>query len=248
MQSVQVINTRTSDTAILGLGKVAAGTSKTGFIPQIVFDPDQDAYSARAAFAGIAIRDLSGLTPFTQTGREDFTAADTVANDTRLVLLTASSANYATALPAASDVPAGDVIYFYFLTGGFEVSLTLDGTDTLEGADVYDLAATAADNTGAGFAIATNNAITRNDGGSWVTDGYVQGGRVVIQDAEDVANNGTFTIATVTASVLTVTGTPLTDNADDTTVHFGVDNRIVLKTASRIARLQSDGVSNWTQV
>jgi len=245
MQKVEVINATGSDTAVLGLGKVAAGATKTGYIPQVVFDPDQPGYMACAALVGIGMRDLSNAVPFVQTGRQDITGAATIADATRLALLTAASVDYAAALPAAADVPAGDVVHLYFQSGAYTVALTPDGTDTQDGLVGYDLAATPADNTGTGFVITTTHTITRNDGGDWLAEGYVQGGRIVIQGAEDAGNNGTHVIATVAASVITVTST-LTNNANDTTAHFGVDNRVRMTLSDNLVRLQSDGVSNWT--
>jgi hypothetical protein len=91
----------------------------------------------------------------------------------------------------------------------------------------YDGLATPADGV-TGFAIATNDTITRNDGGNWRDDGYVVGGQIEILDAEDPANDGTYVIVSVDDAVdgdLVVFGTPLTNNAADTTVRFAVDNR-----------------------
>lgn len=84
---------------------------------------------------------------------------------------------------------------------------------------------------GTGFAITTSNTITRNDGGNWFTDGYRVGGQITIRAAEDVGNNGTFTVATVANGVdgaLTVTGTPLTNNAADTLMIAAVNKRSFL--------------------
>ena len=74
---------------------------------------------------------------------------------------------------------------------------------------------------GTGFAIATSNTISRNDGGNWATDGYVVGGEIVIANAEDSGNDGSWVITSVTDGVdgdIVVTGTPLTNNADDVTM------------------------------
>lgn len=247
MQKVQVTNTTDHDIAFLGLGRILAGEAKTGYIPEIVFDPDEPAYIADAAAAGIAIDDLSGLSPFAQTGRENLTGAGTVLDATRLVMLTAATVDYAVALPAASAFADGDIISLYLQSGAHAVTLTPNGSDTLYGEVGYNLTATPADGV-TGFAITLTNTITRNDGGDWIAEGYLPGGRIVIQGATDVGNDGTFEIATVTASVLTVVGTGLTNNAADLTIHFGVDNRIILTLASPSVRLQSDGVSNWASV
>jgi hypothetical protein len=91
--------------------------------------------------------------------------------------------------------------------------------------------------TGTGFAITTSNTITRNDGGNWTTDGYQVGGQITIRNAEDVGNNGTFVLTSVSNSVdgaVTVSGTPLTNNAADTTLIAAVDNDNVFNTAIRV--------------
>lgn len=89
-----------------------------------------------------------------------------------------------------------------------------------------------ADSTGTGYVVTTNNTITRNDGGNWATDGYKVGGQVTIITAEDVGNNGTFTISAVDATNdgdLVVVGTPLTNNADDQSMQLAVNKRSFLK-------------------
>ena len=59
--------------------------------------------------------------------------------------------------------------------------------------------------TGTGFATnAAGTTLTRNDAGNWITDGYVVGGQITIQGAEDAQNNGTFLLSAVAASVVTV--------------------------------------------
>jgi len=89
----------------------------------------------------------------------------------------------------------------------------------------------------------TSNTIARNDGGNWRDDGYIVGGQIEIIDAEDPANDGTFVIASVQDAVdgdLVVEGTPLTNNAADTTVHFAVDNRNEITLKLRVRTTPGD--------
>jgi hypothetical protein len=79
-----------------------------------------------------------------------------------------------------------------------------------------------------GVAITSNNKITRPSG-SWVSDGYKIGSQITILNAENNGNNGTFTIVDVNALELTVSGTPLTNNADDTTAVFARNYRNSIK-------------------
>jgi hypothetical protein len=62
--------------------------------------------------------------------------------------------------------------------------------------------------------------------GDFINDGFKVGGSVTVRDAEDPANDGTWVLETVTATDLTVEGTPLTNNAGpDTTMGLAADNR-----------------------
>jgi len=129
----------------------------------------------------------------------------------------------------------GDTAYYHFgtdTTVDDSVSFTFAGPVN-EPIQVYNGLATPASS----FVITTTDTITRSDGGNWRTDGYIVGGQIVIIDAEDVENDGTYTIASVQDSVdgaIVVSGT-LTNNAADTTIHFGWDNRnaITLKLRER---------------
>lgn len=75
--------------------------------------------------------------------------------------------------------------------------------------------------------IFTANTIQRQDGGSFVTDTYRVGGRVTVQDADDVAagNNGTFTITAVTASTLTIATSPELTAGTSNTAHLAREFR-----------------------
>lgn len=121
-----------------------------------------------------------------------------------------------------------DVSYYQFGT-----NTTVDDTVDFEFAGPVDESILCFDATvsradaGTGYAITTTDTITRNDGGNWETDGYKVGGSVVIDSAEDPANNGTHVITSVGSGVngALVVSSTLTNNAADTTANFSVDNR-----------------------
>jgi hypothetical protein len=92
---------------------------------------------------------------------------------------------------------------------------------------------------GTGFAITLTTTITRNDGGDWIAEGYVEGGQIEISNAEDPANNGKHLIATVSTSVITTTG--LTNNAADTTMTAAVFNDNLFTTNLRIRDADTNG-------
>ena len=77
------------------------------------------------------------------------------------------------------------------------------------------------------FVITGTNTITRTSG-SWVTDGYRVGGQITIVTSDTPGNLGTFQIASLTATVLTVVGTGLTNDAADATFTSAVNNRSAL--------------------
>jgi len=136
----------------------------------------------------------------------------------------------------------GDLAYYQFgtdTTVDDTVDFTFNGPVN-EAILVYNGTATPASD----FAITATNTITRSDGGNWATDGYKVGGSITIIDAEDPANDGTWVLTTVDDSVdgtVVVTGL-LTNNADDVTIHFAVDNRTAL--TLRLRERTTPGNSN----
>lgn len=85
-----------------------------------------------------------------------------------------------------------------------------------------------------------NNQLTRGSG-SWITDGYRVGSKVTIRDAEDSGNDGTFTLTGVTSTVLTVSGTPFTTNADDDTAVVAFNHRSAIKLFLRVRDGDTNG-------
>jgi hypothetical protein len=124
------------------------------------------------------------------------------------------------------ETPAtGDLAYYQYGTSS-SVNDTVDFTfngPVNEAILVYDGTATTASD----FGITNTDTISRTDGGNWATDGYKVGGQIEIIGAEDTENDGIYVLTTVEDSAdgdVIVAGT-LTNNADDVTVHFAVDNR-----------------------
>lgn len=85
----------------------------------------------------------------------------------------------------------------------------------------------------------TTTTITRNDGGSWITDGYQIGARVEVANATTSANDGTYVITALTASVITTTG--LSADTGDNTATFAVDRRNALKLFLRVRDADPNG-------
>lgn len=77
----------------------------------------------------------------------------------------------------------------------------------------------------------TTTTITRV-GGSFITEGYKVGGSVTIRAAETGANDGTWVLTAVSATVLTTSG--LTTDVADITARLSVDNRTAFSTAIRV--------------
>ncbi len=105
-----------------------------------------------------------------------------------------------------------------------------------EAVEVYDDIG----NPGPTLAFATSATITRTTG-SFVTDGFKVGGRVTVRLAEDAGNNGSFVLTGVAALTLTVSGTPFTTNADDTTAQLAVDNRNAITVRMRVRDADPNG-------
>lgn len=90
----------------------------------------------------------------------------------------------------------------------------------------------------------TASTIVRNDGGSWITDGYRIGSDVtVLGSTGSPTNDGTFDITNVSASTITVSGTPFTavTSPTDKTVRFARNYRDTLKLFLRIRDADTNG-------
>lgn len=93
-----------------------------------------------------------------------------------------------------------------------------------------------------------DDSIVRNDGRSWIDEGYKVGGNVVVRNATTGANNGTYVVTTLTAGAVGVATASLTadtddnaanfamltNNAADTTITMAVDNRNAVSLRLRV--------------
>jgi hypothetical protein len=84
-----------------------------------------------------------------------------------------------------------------------------------------------------------NNTITRATG-SFITDGYIIGGQITIRGSATGDHNGTFEVATVAATTLTITTTPWTTGLD-TLAQLAVDNANAFATFLRIRDADPNG-------
>ena len=99
------------------------------------------------------------------------------------------------------------------------------------------------DAVGTGFAFAATT-ITRNDGGSWISDGFRVGDEVTIANAEDAANDGiSGPITVLTAGVITIGSAAFTVNADDQTVTFSPESNALV---AGVTTFDRDDAENLT--
>lgn len=127
-----------------------------------------------------------------------------------------------------------DQAYYYF-GDDFALDNTVDYAFTgpvNEAVKFYDNVVPA--DAATGVAITATNTITRNDAGNFITDGFVVGGGIELANSEDPANDGLWSISSVTSTVIVVDGTPLTNNAADTTMTMAIDNQAAFTTNLRI--------------
>lgn len=92
-----------------------------------------------------------------------------------------------------------------------------------------------------GLVVSGNNTITKSGGTSFITAGFKIGGQVTIQTAEDAGNDGTWVLTSVSADVLVVSGSPLTNNASDDTMRLAADNRNTLYPRLRVRDADPNG-------
>jgi hypothetical protein len=105
-----------------------------------------------------------------------------------------------------------------------------------EAIDVYDLVTDKDTSTGFDFTDGggSDDSIDRNDGGSWITDGYQVGGEVTVIDATTSANDGTYTITSVSASSLGIPTGSITADTGDQTSRFAKNYRAGLNLFLRV--------------
>lgn len=149
--------------------------------------------------------------------------------------ITASYAGIGT-LGAFEDVD-NDYAYYHFGNNtrvDDTVAFTFPGPVN-EAIKFYDASVTRAQTTPNGYDFtdggASNDSIDRNDGGSFITDGYKVGGQIEVSNANTPANNGTYEILAISASSVEVATASLTADTDDNTATLAIDNsnRIALK-------------------
>jgi hypothetical protein len=90
-----------------------------------------------------------------------------------------------------------------------------------------------------------NDQLTLPTGESWVTYGWSVGAKVIITSAEDVGNNGTYTILAISADgrTIDVATASFTANADDTTAVLGpFDDALTPDTTINVAIDNSNAV------
>lgn len=131
----------------------------------------------------------------------------------------------------AFEDSAGDVAYYKFGTN----QATNDSVDFAFAGPVneailaYDATVCRAVATPNGYDIvdggAGTDSIERNDGGSFITDGFKVGGRAIVAAAETSGNNGSRVLVAVTASALSFATGSLTAGTDDNAMTITVDNR-----------------------
>lgn len=82
--------------------------------------------------------------------------------------------------------------------------------------------------------------LTRGSG-SWITEGYRVGSKVTIRDAENSGNDGDHTITALSATVITVSGTPFTTNADDDSAVIAYNHKSAIKVFLRVRDGDTNG-------
>ena len=120
-----------------------------------------------------------------------------------------------------TDKTTGDKPYYFFASQSSATETTFAGpaNEAVQMVERIDLS-------GAGTISITGTDTLSRTTGSWIADGVNVGDFVLLQNAEDSANNASWEVTAVTATDLTLSGT-LTNNADDTTVLVAIDRRPV---------------------
>lgn len=148
----------------------------------------------------------------------------------------------------AFEDPDNDTAYYKFGTNqavNDSVDFTFPGPVN-EAILTYDATVCRAVATPSGYTFtdggASSDTIWRNDGGSFITDGFKVGGRAVVADAEDSGNNGSHLLTGVSASTLTfATGTLGASRSDDNSATIACDNRASFSLYLRVRDADATG-------
>lgn len=188
--------------------------------PMTAITPEQFEFNGwlpvdEADATGVSTTQPSDTRKLLRTGGWDEVDANGFLTDSYFCWLTLGNIDF-------TDKVTGDKPYYFFSSQTAATEATFAGP-----ANEAVLQVDRADLSGAGtIAFATTSTFTRTIG-SFITDGFLVGDYLFIQNAENNANNGSFLITTVAALTITVTGTPFTVNADDTTAIAAIDRRLV---------------------
>lgn len=188
--------------------------------PMTAITPEQFEYNGwipvdEADCTGVSTTDPSNTRQLLRTGGWDEVDANGFLENSYFCWLTLGNIDF-------TDKDTGDKPYYFFAsqTAATEAIFAGPANEAVRQVERLDLS-------GAGtLAFATTSTFTRTTG-SFVTDGVLVGDYILFQDAEDAGNNGSFEVTAVAATTITVSGTPFTTNADDTTVIVAIDRRPV---------------------
>lgn len=188
--------------------------------PMTAITPEQFEFNGwlpvdEADASGISTTDPSNTRQLLRTGGWDEVDANGFVVDSYFCWLTLGNIDF-------TDKTTGDKPYYFFGSQSAATEATFAGpaNEAVKQVERADLSAAGT------IAFATSSTITRASG-SFITDGFLVGDYVFVQNAENTANNGSFLITAVAALTLTVSGTPFTVNADDGQVLLAIDRRPV---------------------
>jgi len=167
----------------------------------------------------IATTDPSNTRSLLRTAGWDEVDANGFTEDSYFCWLTLGTIDF-------TDKDTGDKPYYFFSSQSSATVATFAGpaNEAVQQVTRVDLsgAGTIAFVDGGGG----NDSFTRTIG-SFVSDGFLVGDYLFIQNAEDTANNGSYEILAVNALSLEVATASFTANADDTTAIAAIDRRPV---------------------
>jgi len=168
------------------------------------------------AVSTVSTTDPSNTRQLLRTGGWDEVDASGFIEDSYFCWLTLGNIDF-------TDKDTGDRPYWFFASQSSSTAAVFAGpaNEAVQHVQRVDLS-------GAGTISFTSNNEFNRGSGSFITDGFLVGDYLFLQNAEDAGNNGSFGLITnVTATTITVSGSPFTNNADDTTVIAAIDRRPV---------------------
>lgn len=128
MPNVTVTNANSKAIPILGLGRVAPGATRSGYIEEAQYVPYATAYRTKGYRVGLLIKEQGGAQP---DATQEASTTATLGAGVRVAVLDSTAGTFVFTLVAASSVPSGTRVTFLNKALVNAATLTAAGADNI---------------------------------------------------------------------------------------------------------------------